>query len=59
MRRAIGLLIAICAAAAASLAADAKARQAIYDTSCESCLGADGAGNPNIAKMMKVDDAGC
>jgi mono/diheme cytochrome c family protein len=55
MRRTIGLLIAICAAATVSLAADAKAGQAIFDKSCKSCHGADGAGNPNIAKMMKVE----
>jgi mono/diheme cytochrome c family protein len=41
--------------AAVSLAADAKAGQAVYDKSCKSCHGADGSGNPAIAKMMKVD----
>jgi mono/diheme cytochrome c family protein len=41
--------------AAVSLAADAKAGQAIYDKSCKSCHGADGTPNPAIAKMMKVD----
>jgi mono/diheme cytochrome c family protein len=40
---------------AAGLAADAKAGQAVYDKSCKSCHGADGSGNPAIAKMMKVD----
>ena len=39
----------------AVLAADAKAGQAVYDRSCKSCHGADGTGNPTIAKMMKVD----
>ena len=46
-------LFALCASAA--LAADAKARQAIYDKSCKSCHGADGTPNATIAKMMKVD----
>ncbi len=39
----------------ASLAADAAAGKAVFDTKCKSCHGADGAGNPAIAKMMKVD----
>jgi mono/diheme cytochrome c family protein len=42
-------------AAAAVFAADAKAGQASYDKSCKSCHGADGAPNPAIAKMMKVE----
>lgn len=36
-------------------AADAAAGKATYDAKCKSCHGADGAGNPAIAKMMKVD----
>jgi mono/diheme cytochrome c family protein len=36
-------------------AADAKAGQAVYDKSCKSCHGPDGAGNPSVAKMMKVE----
>jgi mono/diheme cytochrome c family protein len=44
--------------AAVGLAADAKAGQAVYDKSCKSCHGADGSGNPAIAKMMKVDMKG-
>lgn len=39
----------------AALAADAAAGKGVYDTKCKSCHGADGAGNPAIAKMMKVD----
>jgi mono/diheme cytochrome c family protein len=38
-----------------SLAADAKAGEAVFGKSCKSCHGADGSGNPAIAKMMKVD----
>lgn len=33
------------------MAGDGKA---VFDKSCKSCHGADGAGNPAIAKMMKV-----
>ena len=55
MKKTVGLLIAICAAAAVSMAADAKAGQAIFDKSCKSCHAADGAGNPAIAKMVKVE----
>ncbi len=36
-------------------AADAKAGKATFDQSCKGCHGADGAGNPAIAKMMKVE----
>jgi mono/diheme cytochrome c family protein len=55
MKRTFTLVIAICAAAAVSLAADAAAGKAVFDKSCKSCHGADGSGNPNIAKMMKVE----
>jgi mono/diheme cytochrome c family protein len=55
MKRIVSLLIAICVPAAVLLAADAKAGQAVFDKSCKSCHGADGAGNPTIAKMMKVE----
>ena len=43
----------ICAAGVS--AADAKAGQEVFAKSCKSCHGADGSGNPAIAKMMKVD----
>ena len=36
-------------------AADAAAGKAIYGTKCRSCHGANGEGNPSIAKMMKVE----
>ena len=36
-------------------AADAAAGKAVYEKSCKSCHGPDGAGNPAIAKMFKVD----
>jgi mono/diheme cytochrome c family protein len=36
-------------------AADAAAGKATYGTKCRSCHGAEGEGNPSIAKMMKVE----
>ena len=36
------------------LAADAKAGEAVYTKACKTCHGADGSGNPAIAKAMKV-----
>src|SRR5262245_33450735 len=39
---------------AAGLAADAKAT---YDKTCASCHGADGKGNPDKAKVLKIDAA--
>jgi mono/diheme cytochrome c family protein len=41
--------------ASAGFGADAKAGKATYTQSCQSCHGADGAGNPAIAKMMNVE----
>ena len=35
--------------------ADAAAGKAIYTAKCRGCHGAEGEGNPNIAKMMKVE----
>src|SRR5438270_14061272 len=55
MRIILTTLILAGLSAAAGLAADAKAGQAVYDKSCKSCHGADGTPNPAIAKMMKVD----
>ncbi len=34
--------------------ADAKAGKTAYDSKCKTCHGADGKGNPAIAKMFKV-----
>jgi mono/diheme cytochrome c family protein len=48
------LTLAVLSATAVS-AADANAGQAVYNKSCKSCHGPDGAGNPSVAKMMKVD----
>src|SRR4051794_37719532 len=43
--------LAFCAAQAFGAAADGKA---VFDKTCKTCHGVDGAGNPAIAKMMKV-----
>jgi mono/diheme cytochrome c family protein len=55
MRMILITFTAITLCAASSRAADAKAGQDVFAKSCKSCHGADGAGNPAIAKMMKVD----
>ena len=58
MKTAIGLsiictILALCSTGA--WAADAGAGKAIFDAKCKACHGADGQGNPAIAKMMKVE----
>jgi mono/diheme cytochrome c family protein len=58
LKIAIGLtiictILALCSTGA--WAADAAAGKAIFDAKCKSCHGADGQGNPAIAKMMKVE----
>ena len=49
------LLMFACLSGAVASAADAKAGQAVYDKSCKSCHGPDGAANPAIAKMFNVE----
>ena len=41
-------------APAPALAASAKDGESVYSAKCKNCHGADGAGNPAIAKMMNV-----
>jgi len=53
--RTILFVLGFTAATIAAQAADATAGKAVYDKSCKSCHGADGAPNPAIAKMMKVE----
>jgi mono/diheme cytochrome c family protein len=53
--RTIMIVFGFAVAATALQAADAAAGKAAYDKSCKSCHGPDGAGNPAVAKMMKVD----
>ena len=55
MRIYLTMFILALAAAAAMYAADARAGKALYDTSCKSCHGPDGAPNATVAKMMKVE----
>jgi mono/diheme cytochrome c family protein len=47
------MILALCSTGA--WAADAGAGKAIYGTKCRSCHGANGEGNPAMAKMMKVE----
>jgi mono/diheme cytochrome c family protein len=47
------MILSLCSTGA--WAADAAAGKAIYGTKCRSCHGAEGEGNPSIAKMMKVE----
>jgi mono/diheme cytochrome c family protein len=51
----IRTMVLLAISAACAMAADAKAGQAIYDKSCKSCHGPDGAPNAGVAKMMKVE----
>jgi cytochrome c5 len=55
MRTILATLAMAGLSATMAAAADAKAGQAVYDKSCKMCHGPDGAGNPSIAKMMKVE----
>ena len=50
----VGIFLLGCTAVGVA-AADARAGKAAYDKSCKSCHGADGSGNPAVAKMMKVE----
>jgi mono/diheme cytochrome c family protein len=59
MRRSFGFLM--CGAAiyggtmlAPAAAASAKDGEAVFAAKCKNCHGADGSGNPAIAKMMNV-----
>lgn len=49
------IVLGLAASATVVQAADATAGKAAFDKSCKSCHGPDGAGNPAIAKMFKVD----
>ena len=59
MKPTIGTIIGICLIALfcvnGAWAADAAAGKAVYDAKCKTCHGADGSGNPAIAKTMKVE----
>jgi mono/diheme cytochrome c family protein len=49
------LIVFFTLGATGAWAADATAGKDVYSTKCKSCHGADGAGNPAIAKMLKVE----
>jgi len=49
------ILIIAALTATSVWAADAAAGKTVYATKCKGCHGADGEGNPNIAKAMKVE----
>jgi mono/diheme cytochrome c family protein len=54
--RTLLIVFGLAATAATTVqAADPKAGQAVFEKSCKSCHGPDGAGNPAIAKMFKVE----
>ena len=53
---ALAVLVAfITLGATGAWAADTAAGKEVYSTKCKSCHGGDGAGNPAIAKMLKVE----
>jgi mono/diheme cytochrome c family protein len=57
-KQVVGLAAACCLAAwwpTGAWAADAAAGKAVYNAKCKACHGADGQGNPAMAKMMKVE----
>ena len=54
MKLSIGSIILVILGATSAWAGATEGK-AVYDRACKSCHGADGAGNPTIAKMMKVD----
>jgi mono/diheme cytochrome c family protein len=47
--------LAVVVSSTGAFAADVKAGAATYEKACKSCHGADGAPNPAIAKMTKVE----
>jgi predicted CXXCH cytochrome family protein len=55
MRTILTTLTLFSLSAAAVWGADAKAGQAVYGRACKSCHGPDGAANPALAKMLKVE----
>jgi len=55
MRAILTILTLTALSTGAGFAADAKAGQVAYNTSCKSCHGADGTPNPAMAKALKVE----
>ena len=54
MKKLMFALAATALAAAPAFAADAAAGKAVYDRSCKTCHGMDGAANPGIEKAENV-----
>ena len=58
MRLAVGLTIVVTILTLCSTgawAADAAAGKAVYSAKCRACHGDEGQGNPNMAKVLKVE----
>jgi mono/diheme cytochrome c family protein len=58
MRKVVGVagaFLIMALAPTVTWAADAAAGKTIYTAKCKGCHGAEGEGNPNIAKTMKVE----
>src|ERR1051326_6966704 len=55
MLKVLSIVLAFAIGVAAAWAADAKAGAAVYDKSCKSCHGPDGAPNATVEKMLKAD----
>ena len=51
----VALVLALVIAPALWAGGNAEAGKALYDKKCASCHAKDGAGNPGIAKAMKVE----
>jgi len=58
MRTLSGAILALAIVATPLVArSEGSPGQAVYEKKCASCHGADGRGNPDKAKMMKIDAA--
>jgi len=55
IRMALAALMVAAFAPTGAWAADAAAGKTVYMAKCKTCHGADGEGNPAIAKAMKVE----
>ena len=54
MKKTLFIAIAALALASVSFAADAKAGGDAFQKACKGCHGADGTGNPAVAKMLNT-----
>lgn len=55
MKSTVLIAISACLITTAAWAADAAAGAATYASKCKTCHGADGTGNPGMAKALKVE----